>query len=869
MKKPGGAPVRRPRIVVMVDNPVIGDSRMLKTADSAFNAGYDVTLLGLAKRAPAAGRHGPVPVYRVTVEAARHRGHQAATAYRQLVPDLLPASPWTPQSPPAALRRLAALGLRTAGRSTPLRSATDSWSRRLERPRLSRELREQLEFLHEGTLDEATTRTAAAEWNTSVLVDGRYRWLWPHMEDVEHAFVVALMDLDPDLVHAADRFCLVAAESYARLRHKAGRPVRWIYDAHEWIPGQTLHGGPHAKTAWLAAEHELAPRADAVITVSEELADRMRTRHRLRDRPTVVVNAPVSVRLPMDPAERRPLREEVGVAPDVPLLVYVGKLAELRGCRTVVRALALLPGVHAAFVGSPDAHIRGELQALAASAGVSERMHLLEYVPAGCVTWYIASADIGLSPLLPTAAHHAALPTKIRECLQARLPLVVSDMRAQGAFVRNHAVGAVHRPGDEQSFADAIRTVLDDLPSYRAAITDDLLAEHTWEGQERHLVELWSSLVPPAPVAGSRQVVPGELPDDLRAASHDTTAVGIIGPASTLSTALGQVLRSDGQPVDIVDPSGTPVVDTSASTGRIRASVTHWLRIQDGPRRLVYTGPTAHCPLLHASLASEVASLVATGHDVGVLVDPLTHVRPDDLFAEVPTHPLAERADDVMARYARQVRRNRRQLAELDARLLTTGLNAAGLLPAAVWLPCPVVPPPPGGRDGTTLRVLVAPGPRSRREQPFIDSLTTGFGVGTGVSVTRPSDGASVDEAMLAGHHVLVDILSLGEHTELAAQALVRGAVVVTGLRSQVAENVFTTYLEDLQIDPELVSRVLVPTDPADALDAINDVLATLKREHADGSVATADLARHIGAEVHGARAARHALERSVGPAPL
>lgn len=237
----------------------------------------------------------------------------------------------------------------------------------------------------------------------------------------------------------------------------------------------------------------------------------MQARHRLAQRPTVVVNAPVSTRVPMDPAERRPLREELGLADGVPLLVYVGKLSELRGVLTVVRALSLLPGVHAALVGSQDVRMRQELRELAATLGVADRVHLLDYVPAACVTWYISSADIGLSPLLPTAAHHAALPTKIRECLQAGLPLVVSDMRAQGAFVRDHSLGAVHRPDDEHSLAHAVRTVLDDLPGYRFAITDELLAEHTWEGQERRLVELWASLVAvtdPRP----RPVLPGERP---------------------------------------------------------------------------------------------------------------------------------------------------------------------------------------------------------------------------------------------------------------------------------------------------------------------------------------------------------------------
>ncbi|MBD4544082.1 glycosyltransferase, partial [Xanthomonas citri pv. citri] len=90
---------------------------------------------------------------------------------------------------------------------------------------------------------------------------------------------------------------------------------------------------------------------------------------------------------------------------DVPLLVYVGKLAEVRGVGTLVDALPLLPGVHVAFVGSPDPAARQALRDRAAQLDVTDRMHLVDYVPSASVTWYVSSATAGVSPLLPTPAH--------------------------------------------------------------------------------------------------------------------------------------------------------------------------------------------------------------------------------------------------------------------------------------------------------------------------------------------------------------------------------------------------------------------------------------------------------------------------------
>ena len=61
----GGDIVPRPvrgRVVMLVDNEVTGDSRVQKTARSAAEAGWDVTLLGCA---PTTGQAGPVASWRL------------------------------------------------------------------------------------------------------------------------------------------------------------------------------------------------------------------------------------------------------------------------------------------------------------------------------------------------------------------------------------------------------------------------------------------------------------------------------------------------------------------------------------------------------------------------------------------------------------------------------------------------------------------------------------------------------------------------------------------------------------------------------------------------------------------------------------
>ena len=78
------------------------------------------------------------------------------------------------------------------------------------------------------------------------------------------------------------------------LRARAkGRDPKLVWDAHEFLPGiKPWNTDPRWHLAQMAHEREYAPYADAVITVSDALADLLVTEHGLKARPTVVMNAP-------------------------------------------------------------------------------------------------------------------------------------------------------------------------------------------------------------------------------------------------------------------------------------------------------------------------------------------------------------------------------------------------------------------------------------------------------------------------------------------------------------------------------------------------------------------------------------------------
>lgn len=446
----------RGRLVVLVDNAVITDSRVQKIALSATEAGWDVIVVG---RSSDDSQHswnlGPVPVRLVPV--ASRRGGNVSAVVRRL-------------AGPSASRRT---GLRRAARRA-YRFLRLPWD-----------------------------KAVVAYW-LAVLGDRSWRKIEPHLLAYEAAYGPLVDDLRPDLIHANDfRMLGVAARAVERAR-SAGRQVKLVWDAHEFLPGtKPWVDDPKWLPGNCAHEREYAPRADAVITVSEDLADLLQRHHRLPVRPTVVLNAPIVGKslgptLALNADDQVPsLREQCGVGPNIPIMVYAGVAAKQRGLDIMIKALPRLPRVHAVFVVPDPGHTYViELQDLAARQGVAERIHILPYVPAWQVVSFLSEADVGIIPIHHWPNHEIALITKFFEYSHARLPVVVSDVRTMAQTVRRTGQGEVFRAGDVDDFIRAVQAVLTDPDVYRSAYdAPDLLENWTWATQARILDRVYSQLI--------------------------------------------------------------------------------------------------------------------------------------------------------------------------------------------------------------------------------------------------------------------------------------------------------------------------------------------------------------------------------------
>lgn len=508
---------RRPRLAVIVANGITGDSRVQKTALAAARAGWDVTLIGAAD-GPRIKRTmmGSVEVVRVPVGTAmqqRYRGnrwrkhltqfgmprgkdamadHKAAyTAWER---EMTARMGWVLGDSPNASRKAAR---KTLGAVVRLRRAAH-WF-----------------------------RIRAYNWENSrkLQPSGDWRRDWPRLVDLDLAFGPVIEAVQPDVIHANDiTMIAVAGQSAARMRAR-GEKVAWIYDAHEYVRGVQWPKPTQAR-AFIQVEREYIGKADAVATVSPELAAMLQRDNHLRQAPLVVRNAPVREILGGDDSS---IREVCGLAPDVPLMVYAGWIAAARGLRTAIEAMPKLPGVHLCLVtGKSNAELETMLQR-AGELGVADRVHTAPYVPQHAVPDYLASADLGLICFQKVPNNEISLPTKLPEYLHAGLPIVSSDVKAVAAWLRENPVGEVYKADDVDAFADAVRRALDNHAQLKANISERMRADLSWEVQSDGLLRLYAKLSGRQPVAPRPDVEWSVLESPVAIAAPATSA-GAAGP---------------------------------------------------------------------------------------------------------------------------------------------------------------------------------------------------------------------------------------------------------------------------------------------------------------------------------------------------
>src|SRR5512134_1916955 len=235
--------------------------------------------------------------------------------------------------------------------------------------------------------------------------------------------------------------------------------------------------------------------SDAIICPSNVTRDYIASLGLSRKLVTVIPNGVSPSDFSPSPLPRRDGR--------VPVLLYIGTLADWQGLDVVVRALPKIleqQAVRLHIVGRGRSRQRKLLAKQIRKLGIEEYVTVQPAVPHHEVPALIAEADICLAPLGLNDRNvtQGACPIKVLEYMASSRPLVASNMPIMRELVREDVDALLFSPNDPDDLARQVLNLLSDYDLSKRlsdSASERALTKFTWHAAQKKLLKVYNKLL--------------------------------------------------------------------------------------------------------------------------------------------------------------------------------------------------------------------------------------------------------------------------------------------------------------------------------------------------------------------------------------
>ncbi|MBW4933788.1 glycosyltransferase family 4 protein [Marinobacter sp. F4206] len=305
----------------------------------------------------------------------------------------------------------------------------------------------------------------------------------------------AAKQLKPEIIQAASNYeaALPALIASRRLGIPFVYEVRglWEYTAASKKPGweRTERFELDRRLEELVASH-----ADHVFTLTSAMAEELTKRGTDCDRISLAPNG-------IEPDAFRPLERDQRMAADLELaddsfvVGYVGSIVAYEGLDDLIKAVELLvsdfPNLRLVVVGDGD--VREDLEHRVQENNLGKFVTFTGKVPPSEVTKYFSLFNVIALPRKPYQVCRLVSPLKPLEAMAMNVPMVVSDVEALREMVTDKVSALVHKAGDPESLADAIRLLLSDTglaAKLAQNARSEMLPKRTWNNIAQEMIRV-------------------------------------------------------------------------------------------------------------------------------------------------------------------------------------------------------------------------------------------------------------------------------------------------------------------------------------------------------------------------------------------
>ncbi len=287
-----------------------------------------------------------------------------------------------------------------------------------------------------------------------------------------------LLKAPVDIIVSNDLDTLLACSLASKIRRK-----KLVFDSHELFTElPELVSRPFVRSIWKLNEKLLLPGVKFGYTVSKPIQDYYKNKYR-KDF-LLVRNASM-------------FRREQGFRyiPENLVIIYQGFINVGRGLELMLNTLHLLSNVNLWIVGGGE--IVSELKELAKNLHVEKQVVFWGRVRLEELAEITSQAHIGISLEEDLGLNYRyALPNKLFDYIQARIPVIVSDLPEMKLLVTDYKIGCVLEERTPDSLAAIIKNLQSDLKSQEEIFKNLEFAarELCWQKEEEKIIGLYHDL---------------------------------------------------------------------------------------------------------------------------------------------------------------------------------------------------------------------------------------------------------------------------------------------------------------------------------------------------------------------------------------
>ena len=228
-----------------------------------------------------------------------------------------------------------------------------------------------------------------------------------------------------------------------------------------WMWPQSL---PHRLFAW--ATRYIYRHADAVVVYGEHVKSFLENEGVPGQRIFVAAHAVDNnaYNQPVPEVVLSRLRRDLEVDPAVAVVLFVGRLEEVKGLSFLLEAFASLKRDDAVLVIAGEGSLRARLECLSRDLGIADRVRFPGYVPADSTVAYYALASVYVLPSITTRVSKEPWGLVVNEAFNQGVPVIATDVvgAAAGGLLQDGVNGCVVPERDSAALARALRSLLDD-----------------------------------------------------------------------------------------------------------------------------------------------------------------------------------------------------------------------------------------------------------------------------------------------------------------------------------------------------------------------------------------------------------------------